>query len=124
MEQEIRELEDEHVRRTNAYAGAENSVGSVYQRRWYLSLDREACGFERRRGGGEGVWVPKDGGGGRREQEGREEADESGRLGFPFHVRGPDAERSVVTGRRGAEVLRDEGVEGFVRRKGWKPVLG
>ncbi|GKT74719.1 hypothetical protein ColTof4_07142 [Colletotrichum tofieldiae] len=124
MEQEIRELEDEHVRRTNAYAGAENSVGSVYQRRWYLSLDREACGFERRRGGGEGVWVPKDGGGGRREREGGDEADESGRLGFPFHVRGPDAERSVVTGRRGAEVLRDEGVEGFARRKGWRPVLG
>ncbi|KAG4217152.1 hypothetical protein PC116_g34367, partial [Phytophthora cactorum] len=44
MEREIRELEDEQVRRRNAYAGAENSIGSVHQRRWYLSLDREACG--------------------------------------------------------------------------------
>ncbi|KAK1716614.1 DNA polymerase ligase-domain-containing protein [Colletotrichum lupini] len=49
VEREIREVEDEFVRRTNAYRGAENSVGSVYQRRWYLSLDREACGFERRK---------------------------------------------------------------------------
>ncbi|OTB19100.1 hypothetical protein K445DRAFT_188985 [Daldinia sp. EC12] len=48
MEREIREFEDEQVRRTNAYADAENSIGSVHQRRWYLSLDREACGFVKR----------------------------------------------------------------------------
>ncbi|KAK1715517.1 uncharacterized protein BDZ83DRAFT_635508 [Colletotrichum acutatum] len=132
VEREIREVEDEFVRRTNAYRGAENSVGSVYQRRWYLSLDREACGFERRSIGGKRVWVLRHGndggdvnGQGIKECGGRkkEEVDESGRLRFPFYVRGPDVERSVVTGRRGGEVLRDEGVEGFVRRKGWRPVL-
>ncbi|KAK1529162.1 uncharacterized protein CCOS01_06996 [Colletotrichum costaricense] len=132
VEREIREVEDEFVRRTNAYRGAENSVGSVYQRRWYLSLDREACGFERRSVGGKRVWVlrDRDGGGdvnGQENEQGgsrkRDEVDESGRLRFPFYVRGPDVERSVVTGRRGDEVLSDEGVEGFVRRKGWRPVL-
>ncbi|KAK1690125.1 hypothetical protein BDP55DRAFT_649748 [Colletotrichum godetiae] len=128
MEREIREVEDEFVRRTNAYRGAENSVGSVYQRRWYLSLDREACGFERRGVGRKRVWVLKDSGdvaGGKGNNEGGNvgEVDDSGRLRFPFYVRGPDVERSVVTGRRGDEVLRDGGVEGFVRRKGWRPVL-
>ncbi|KAF9875676.1 DnaJ domain-containing protein [Colletotrichum karsti] len=44
VERELRELEDETVRMTNAYKGAENSVGSVHQRRWYMSLDREASG--------------------------------------------------------------------------------
>ncbi|KXH49201.1 hypothetical protein CSIM01_12148 [Colletotrichum simmondsii] len=130
VEREIREVEDDFVRRTNAYRGAENSVGSVYQRRWYLSLDREACGFERRSIGGRRVWVLKDGGGGVSGQVNEEggsrkkgDVNESGRLSFPFYVRGPDVERSVVTGRRGDEVLRDEGAEGFVRRKGWRPVL-
>ncbi|KAI1031427.1 hypothetical protein LB504_000458 [Fusarium proliferatum] len=33
MEREIRELEDEEVRRTNAYPGASNTIGSVHQRR-------------------------------------------------------------------------------------------
>jgi hypothetical protein len=46
------------------------------------------------------------------------------RTGFdPFYVRGPEVERSVVTGRRGLDVVRDEGVQGFVPRKGWAPVL-
>lgn len=45
-------------------------------------------------------------------------------MGFePFYVRGPEVERSVVTGRLAREVLEDEGVEGFVRRRGWRPVL-
>ncbi|KAK1636150.1 hypothetical protein BDP81DRAFT_34133 [Colletotrichum phormii] len=129
MEKEIREVEDEFVRRTNAYRGAENSVGSVYQRRWYLSLDREACGFERRSVGGKRIWVLKDGGGGggkgNEDRGGGDggEVDESGRLRFPFYVRGPDVERSIVTGRKGAEVLRDGCVEGFVGRTGWRPVL-
>ncbi|KXH50644.1 hypothetical protein CSAL01_09302 [Colletotrichum salicis] len=129
MEREIQEVEDEFVRRTNAYRGAENSVGSVYQRRWYLSLDREACGFEKRSVGGKRVWVLKDSGGvaggskGNKEGGNVSEFDESGRLRFPFYVRGPDVERSIVTGRKGDEVLRDGGVEGFVRRKGWRSVL-
>jgi hypothetical protein len=41
----------------------------------------------------------------------------------PFYVRGPEVERSVVTGRRGQDVLEDEGVEGFIGRKGWRAVL-
>jgi hypothetical protein len=45
-------------------------------------------------------------------------------LGFePFFVRGREVERSVVTGRLAGEVLRDEGVEGFVGRRGWRAVL-
>ena len=124
------EVEAEAVRATNAYPGAENSIGSVHQRRWYASLDRAACGFIRRRaGGGRGgvVWEPvsareeeeSDGGGDVGKGKGKGE----GRLGFPFYVRGATAERSVVTGRLGADVLADEGVEGFAGRRGWRPVL-
>lgn len=118
MERELRELEDEHVRRTNAYPGAENTIGSVHQRKWFLSLDREACGFVRSRRDGRVWWDKKHIG------EEQEEEDDSIRLQWPFYVLGPDHERSVVTGRLGEDVLRNEGVEGFVRRKGWKPVLG
>ncbi|RYP44434.1 hypothetical protein DL768_009106 [Monosporascus sp. mg162] len=137
MEREIRELEDEHVRRTNAYAGAANTIGSVHQRRWYLSLDREACGFaKRRRRGGRTVWEPsspsavprggssseaRDSHDGERGEE--EEEDGGNGLRFPFYVRGVDVERSIVTGRLAADVLRDEGVVGYVGRKGWRPVL-
>ncbi|KAI0106699.1 DNA polymerase ligase-domain-containing protein, partial [Daldinia grandis] len=112
MEREIRELEDEQVRRTNAYAGAENSVGSVHQRRWYLSLDREACGFVKRRRAGRVVWEAKD------VEKGVDAGDHGNRLMFPFYVRGAEVERSVVTGRTGADVLKDEGVVGHVGRKG------
>lgn len=118
MEREIRELEDEDVRRTNAYTGATNSIGSVHQRRWYLSLDRVACGFVKRRKAGKVVWEPDDPNNAAKVGESSD-----GRLTFPFYVRGAEAERSVVTGRLGADVLRDEGVEGYVGRKGWRPVL-
>ncbi|ORY57184.1 DNA polymerase ligase-domain-containing protein [Pseudomassariella vexata] len=113
MEREIRELEDEEVRKTNAYTGATNTIGSVHQRKWYLSLDREACGFVKRRKQGKVIW------------ECVEEHEDVGdaRLRFPFHVKGAEVERSVVTGRQGAEVLKDEGVVDFVARKGWRPVL-
>ncbi|KAI0383431.1 DNA polymerase ligase-domain-containing protein [Hypomontagnella monticulosa] len=123
MEREIRELEDEAVRRKNAYPGATNSIGSVHQRRWYLSLDREACGFVKKRRVGRGAWElnrSKSDGQYRGEEEG---GDEGNRLTFPFYVHGAPVERSVVTGRTGAEVLKDEGVEDFVGRKGWHPVL-
>ncbi|XDG08792.1 hypothetical protein ABKA04_008407 [Annulohypoxylon sp. FPYF3050] len=128
MEREIRELEDEEVRRTNAYPGATNSIGSMHQRRWYLSLDREACGFIRRRKNRRVVWELDRSGCPREkrgddEDAGEDEAGDSERLVFPFCVRGVDVERSVVTGRKGADVLRDEGVEGYVGRKGWRPVL-
>lgn len=116
MEKEIRELEDEEVRRTNAYPGANNSIGSVHQRRWYLSIDRTASGFTKHRRAGKVVWEP-DG------DAAEMEEDAGGRLKYPFYVHGVEVERSVVTGRLGAEVLRDEGVVGYVGRKGWRPVL-
>lgn len=122
MEKELRELEDEQVRRTNAYTGAVNTIGSVHQRKWFLSLDREACGFEKSRKGGNIWWERMEGGGGAGEEDGNDE-NTGQRYDWPFYVRGPDHERSVVTGRLGADILRDEGVVGFVGRKGWRPVL-
>ncbi|EGR47299.1 uncharacterized protein TRIREDRAFT_64757, partial [Trichoderma reesei QM6a] len=99
------------IRLTNAYRGASNTIGSVYQRKWYLSLDRRASGFteKRRRGGHRGPLL--------------DPQPASSRLSYPFYVRGPQFERSVVTGRLAEDVLRDEGVTGFVPRKGWMPVL-
>lgn len=117
MRRELEELEDANVRATNAYTGAENTIGSVHQRKWYLSLDREACGFAKQaRKGQKTAWVRNSSGdtGWRNESQ---------RHDYPFYVRGPEAERSVVTGRLAADVLHDEGVEGFVKRKGWHPVL-
>ncbi|KAL7969246.1 DNA polymerase ligase domain-containing protein [Trichoderma sp. SZMC 28014] len=123
--------EDAQVRLNNAYVGASNTIGSVYQRRWYLSLDRRACGFTEKRRHGRTVWeeflppesspdtVAKD------PSDGSEADSEesSHRLSFPFYVRGPHFEQSVVTGRLGEDVLRDEGVTTFVPRKGWTPVM-
>ncbi|KAI8624213.1 DNA polymerase ligase-domain-containing protein [Xylariaceae sp. FL1651] len=136
MERELRELEDEEVRRTNAYPGATNSIGSVHQRRWYLSLDREASGFVKRRRDGRVVWERADSylaaASGRhrsyaendeKEKKVDRNEDVSCRLTWPFYVRGVEVERSVVTGRLGSEVLRDEGVVGFIGRKGWQGVL-
>lgn len=155
-ERELRELEDDEVRRTNAYPGATNSIGSMYQRRWYLSLDREASGFMKRRKGrgGRFVWEsssnPNDDlqplvskaegcrrrGAGRvlqkeseadKDEEGLDQGEHEGaivsRLRYPFCVRGVEHERSVVTGRLGSEVLRDENVVGYVGRKGWQAIL-
>ncbi|RSL69803.1 hypothetical protein CEP53_002101 [Fusarium sp. AF-6] len=121
MEREIRELEDEKVRLTNAYPGASNTIGSVHQRRWYVSLDRPACGFVEKRTKGRSTWEldnhvePHD--------IGAIEDKSAGRLSYPFYVRGAEYERSVVTGRWGADILKDEGVNDFVQRQGWKPVL-
>ncbi|KAI5927260.1 DNA polymerase ligase-domain-containing protein [Camillea tinctor] len=99
--------EQARVRATNAYAGATNSIGSVHQRRWFVSLDRAGSGFARRKGEGKVVWE-RDGGDGK----GGGEGEEGSRMAYPFYVRGVEVERSVVTGRLGAEVLRDEGVVG------------
>jgi hypothetical protein len=117
VERELREIEDEEVRRTNAYPGATNTIGSVHQRKWYVSLDREACGFAEKRAMGRTIWEVAD------DAKASNDAVKTGRLEFPFHVHGPEHERSVVTGRLGGEILRDERVTGFVRRQGWKPVL-
>lgn len=98
--------EDARMRGDNAYPGATNSIGSVHQRRWYLSLDKRNSGFVK--AGGDGIWRRGDGDVG----------------GFEaFFVRGPEVERSLVTGRLSEEVMKDEGVEGFVARKMWRPVL-
>ncbi|KAH7156321.1 DNA polymerase ligase-domain-containing protein [Dactylonectria macrodidyma] len=133
MEREIRELEDEHVRRTNAYPGAENTIGSVHQRRWYLSLDRRACGFVQSRKKGCSRWKLDQGPGSdshngdmptssTRNCTDHTDVDR-GRLQFPFYVRGTDHERSAVTGRRGVDIFENEGVKNFTPRKGWTPVL-
>ncbi|KFX96762.1 hypothetical protein V490_03159 [Pseudogymnoascus sp. VKM F-3557] len=106
---ERKEVEKREVRRVNAYPGAENTVGSLYQRKWFLCLDREGSGFCR--AGRDGIWERRHGEGG--ELEGFE----------PFYVSGVEDERSVVTGRRADDVMRDAGVVGFVRRKGWRAVL-
>ena len=114
LEREIAEQEDEEVRLTNTYPGATNDIGSIHQRRWYLSMDRYASGFcplreNNRSQGGRRIWT--------RRKEGER------LLGFePFFVMGRETERSVVTGRTANEVLADEGVQGYLGRKGWRPV--
>ena len=114
LEREIAEQEDEEVRLTNAYPGATNSIGSIHQRRWYLSMDRYSSGFsplppETGSKGGRTTWT--------RRREGER------LLGFePFFVMGREFERSVVTGRTAGEVMADERVQNFVGRKGWRPV--
>ena len=116
LEREIAEQEDEEVRRTNAYQGATNSIGSIHQRRWYLSMDRHSSGFR--------PLAQQNGtkGGGRREWVRRRENDQL--VGFdPFFVMGRDVETSVVTGRTADEVMNDEGVEQFIGRKGWLAVM-
>lgn len=112
-ESEDAETEVETIRRTNAYPGATNSVNSVHQRKWYLSLDRRGSGFVARatsKAFRSRVWS-------RRQNE-------DGSLGGfpPFRVLGRDVETSVVTGRRAADVLNDEGVDRFVPRGRWRPV--
>lgn len=104
---------DLEIQRNNAYPGSTNTIGSIHQRRWYLSLDRESSGFERT------VAVSHDKGLKERKRWTRKPDGQ----GFePFYVHGPEAERSVVTMRLGRDVLDDEGEE-FVPRRGWRPVL-
>ncbi|KAM0719856.1 hypothetical protein Q7P37_003991 [Cladosporium fusiforme] len=96
------EDEDATIRANNAYTGAANTIGSVHQRHWFLSLDRKNSGFSKARSGDDvGRWVG----------------------GWdPFIVFGRDVERSVVTGRNADEVMADEGVERFMGRKMWRPI--
>lgn len=113
LEKELAEQEDEQVRLTNAYPGASNTIGSVHQRSWHLSLDKVSSGFVREE---KKRWVRAVEGGSR---------SRSGRIGGfeAFYVRGREVERSVVTGRVAEEVCADEGVVGFVGRAGWRAVL-
>lgn len=97
------EDEDATIRSNNAYTGATNTIGSIHQRHWFLSLDRKNSGFKKARSGvDEGRWI----GGG----------------WDPFVVLGRDVERSVVTGRNADEVMADEGVDQFMGRKMWRPI--
>lgn len=92
---------DESIRVNNAYPGADNTIGSVHQRYWFVTLDKLNSGLCRetdRRGLWSGSWKP-------------------------FIVRGRDHERSIITGRLADEVMADDGVTGFVGRKMWRPIV-
>jgi hypothetical protein len=108
---------DHQIRMNNAYPGSTNTIGSIHQRRWFATLDRVNSGFvpehdNAKAGSGKKRWVRK-----RNVRTGQE-------LGFqPFYVRGPEVERSVVTGRLGKDVFEDEGVKDFVPRRGWRAVV-
>ena len=105
---------DHQIRVNNAYPGSINSIGSVHQRRWFITLDRPNSGFTDVPGPGPGKkqWIRK------------QDHDKADLMGFePFYVRGPELERSVVTGRLAKDILADEEVEGFNPRRGWRAVL-
>lgn len=94
--------EDAVIRANNAYTGATNSIGSVHQRHWFLTLDRTYSGFRKARSGPDsGRWVGE---------------------WDVFYVRGRDVEHSVITGRNADEVMADENVARFVGRKMWRPI--
>lgn len=96
------ENEDDVIRANNAYTGATNTIGSIHQRHWFLSLDRKNSGFRKARSGfDEGRWIGD---------------------WEPFYVLGRDHERSIVTGRLADEVMEDEGVKKFMGRKMWRPI--
>lgn len=106
--------EQEAIRLANAYPGATNDVGSVHQRKWFLSMDRRGSGFVPSRAKDRStVWAGKKG------------DDEDGGLHSfgRFQVLGREVERSVVTGRLAREILADEGVDGFVPRGMWRAVI-
>lgn len=106
------ESSSEGIRRNNAYPGATNTISSIHQRRWFLTLDRHNSGFapEHDKVTGQKHWVRQLGSNGTRD-------------GFEkFHVLGRDVETSVVTGRLASEILKDEGVKGFVPRGLWRAV--
>lgn len=110
-ESESESKSDAQTRLTNAYPGAVNSIGSIHQRRWFITLDRKNSGFVR--DSQSKTW--------RRKLSSSSDQDA---LGFePFYVRGPEFERSVVTGRTGNDVLNDENVKDFTPRRGWRPVM-
>lgn len=116
------------IQTTNAYPGALNTINSIHQRKWYLSLDRRRSGFVQ-------IPTPKGvmhhaktywimgGEGSKEEVRGGREGQHGEKKGFEkFHVLGRDVERSVVTGRLASDILRDEGVEGYVPRGRWRGV--
>lgn len=96
------EDEDAVILSNNAYTGASNTIGSIHQRHWFLSLDRANSGFRKMRNGpDQGRWI------------GESE---------PFVVLGREVERSVVSGRSADEVMADADVNAFQGRKRWRPI--
>ena len=95
--------QDASIRANNAYTGSLNTIGSVHQRNWFLTLDRTRSGFRKTRTSlGRSHWVgPWE----------------------PFFVRGRDHERSIITGRLSDDVMMDAAVESFVGRKMWIPIM-
>ena len=116
--QDIGEKKDEQIRLSNAYPGADNSVGSIHQRRWFLSMDRTESGFSQCYDSDGSKRWKRVGKIDERAGTERGERDDGG-----FVVLGRDIETSVVTGRTADDVMRDEGVEGFIGRKGWRAVI-
>ncbi|KEF53822.1 uncharacterized protein A1O9_10223 [Exophiala aquamarina CBS 119918] len=111
---------DERIRLQNAYPGANNSINSIHQRKWFLSLDRHACGFTPAKDPktGQKIWRC------RRRQRGDADAgaDEEDAVFKKFHVLGRDHETSVLTGRKAADIARDEGLIGYRPRGGWRGI--
>jgi len=105
------ELEYEQIRSTNAYPGATNTIGSIHQRQWFLTLDRPSSGFVKATGADKGRWVRK--------------THDHGTLGGfeTFFVKGREEEKSVVTGRLADDIMADEGVKGYAGRKMWRPIM-
>lgn len=96
------EDEDAVIRSNNAYTGATNTIGSIHQRHWFLTLDRVNTGFHKSRSGPDrGRWIG-----------GSEH----------FVVRGREVERSVVSGRSADEVMADADIKAFQGRKMWRPI--
>lgn len=114
--------EDEAIRASNAYTGATNDIGSVHQRKWFLSVDRAQSGFIKNTtksvsGFVETNWARKRAG-----ADLAEGVIETA-TGFDrFVVGGREIERSVVTGRLASEILADEGVVGYVPRGLWRAI--
>lgn len=104
--------EDDIIRINNAYPGANNTIGSKHQRRWFLSLDKQNSGFIQSAETGRWNQTPP-----------TEEGDEGYRGWNAFFVRGREHERSVVTGRLAAEVMEDENVKMYHGRKMWQPIM-
>jgi len=109
---------DELIRLQNAYPGATNSINSIHQRKWYLSLDRQACGFTKSNDPetGQMVWQSL-------RRHGTDADEGEGAVGFQkFHVLGREHETSVLTGRKAADIARDEGLVGYRPRAGWRGI--
>ncbi|KAK0935828.1 hypothetical protein LTR29_012609 [Friedmanniomyces endolithicus] len=87
------ERQDAEIRTSNAYPGATNTIGSIHQRHWLVTIDRKLSGFRksRRSGSDKERWI------------GSWES---------FNVEGTLRERSVLTGRLAEDVMADEGMNG------------